>query len=87
MPTNAVNMKLLETAIFFMEVQNMFIDENKLNLMLARRAMSIRQLLKKAGIASQVIGHVKNGHKLTTKTVGKICNALECDPSELVKEV
>lgn len=62
----------------------MFIDENKFNLMLARRTMSKRQLLKKAGIACQVLGHIKNGQKLTTKMVGKICNALECDPLDIV---
>lgn len=66
----------------------MIVDNEKFQLMLARRAMSVRELLREAGIAPQVVGNIRNGRKLTTKCIGKICKALACDPSDLVvKEV
>ena len=64
----------------------MIIDAKKLQLMLARRQMSIRDLLRETGIAARVIGHIKSEHALTTKCVGRICAALNCDPTELIKE-
>jgi len=64
----------------------MRIDEKKLYLMCARRQMTVKELIKKAGITYQFLTAVKRGWRSTTKTVGKVAAALECDPEELLKE-
>ena len=64
----------------------MRIDEKKLYLMCARRQMTVKELIKKAGVTYQFLTAVKRGWRSTTKTVGKVAAALECDPEELLKE-
>ena len=64
----------------------MYIDEKKLYLMCARRQMTIKELIKKAGVTYQFLASVKKGWRSTTKTIGKIAAALECDPAELLKD-
>lgn len=65
----------------------MYIDEKKLYLMCAKRKMTVKELTNKAGITFQVITAIKKGWRSTTKTVGKIAEALDCDPAEILKEV
>lgn len=65
----------------------MFIDERKLYLMCARRQMTVKELIKKAGLTYQALIAAKKGLKSTTKTIGKLAAALECEPEEILKEV
>ncbi len=64
----------------------MRIDEKKLYLMCARRQMTVKELIIKAGVTYQFLTAVKKGWRSTTKTVGKVAAALECDPEELLKD-
>lgn len=65
----------------------MYIDERKLYLMCARRQMTVKELIKKAGLTYQALIAVKKGWKSTVKTIGKLAAALECEPEEILKEV
>ena len=65
----------------------MFIDEHKLYCMAARREMTITQLVQIAGISFQTLGSIRKGWRSTTRTIGKICKALQCDPADIVRDV
>ena len=64
----------------------MYIDEKKLYLMCAKRQMTVKELIRKAGVTYQILTAVKKGWRSTTKTVGKLAAALECEPQELLKD-
>ena len=65
----------------------MFIDERKLYFMAARRQMTITQLVQRAGITFQTLGSIKKGWRSTTKTIGKLCMALGCNPEDIVRDI
>ena len=61
----------------------------KFRIALARKSMSVADLSSVSGISSNTINSwLKNKGKRnpTTKTLGKVCNALSCDVTELIEE-
>ena len=64
----------------------MFVDDKKLRCMVARRGMTVTELVEKSGIAFKTLYHIKKGVRSTTKTISKICSALECDPRDIVRD-
>ena len=63
----------------------MKIDTTKLDMILARRCMSMSDL--KPAVSPQTLKRVRRGEDLLPKTVGKIARAAGTDVSEIVKEV
>lgn len=63
----------------------MKIDTKKLDMVLAKRCMSMSDL--KTDVSPQTLKRVRRGEEMLPKTVGKIARAAGVDVSEIVKEV
>ena len=63
----------------------MRIDAKKLDMVLARRCMSMSDL--KTDVSPTTLKRVRRGEDVLTKTVGKIARAAGVDVSEIIKEV
>lgn len=58
-----------------------------LDVMLARRKMSVTELSERVGITMANISILKNGKARAIKfsTLGAICRALECQPGDILE--
>ena len=58
-----------------------------IDVMLAKRKMSVTELSEKVGITMANISILKNGKAKAIKldTLNKICQALECQPGDLLE--
>lgn len=58
-----------------------------LDVMLARRKMSVTELSRRVGITMANISVLKNGHARAVRidTLDKICTALRCQPGDLLE--
>lgn len=58
-----------------------------IDVMLAKRKMSVTQLSERVGITMANISILKNGRAKAIKldTLNKICEALECQPGDLLE--
>lgn len=61
----------------------------RIDVMLAKRKMSVTELSEKVGITLANISILKNGHAKAVKldTLDKICRALQCQPGDLLEFV
>lgn len=59
------------------------------DVMLARRKMSVTELSEKVGITMANISILKNGKAKAVKldTLNKICRALDCQPGDILEYV
>ena len=59
------------------------------DVMLAKRKMSVRELSERVGITMANISILKNGKAKAIKidTLNKICKALECQPGDVLEYV
>lgn len=59
----------------------------RLDVMLARRKMSVTELSERVGITMANISILKNGKAKAIKleTLNKICQVLECQPGDLLE--
>ena len=66
------------------EVTNMAIIVN-IDVMLAKRKMSVTELCEKLGITMANVSILKNGKAKAVKieTLNKLCKALDCQPGDL----
>lgn len=65
----------------------MQLDRNKIDLVMAKREMSVIDLAAACGITRQRASMILNSKNTQPKTVGKIANALGVEPEELLEEV
>lgn len=58
-----------------------------IDVMLARRKMSVTELSQRVGITLANISVLKNGHARALKvdTLAKLCQALDCQPGDLLE--
>lgn len=58
-----------------------------LDIMLARRKMSVTELSEKVGITMANISNLKNGKAKAIRfsTLEKLCEVLECQPGDLLE--
>ena len=58
-----------------------------IDVMLARRKMSVTELSERVGITMANISILKNGKAkaIRMETLDKICHALECQPGDLLE--
>ena len=60
-----------------------------IDVMLAKRKMSVTELSEKVGITMANISILKNGKEKAIKvdTLNKICRALDCQPGDILEYV
>lgn len=61
----------------------MKIDTMKLDLQLARRCMSLRDL--RESTSPQTLTRIRRGEDVKPKTLGRIAQALDVDPAEIIE--
>ena len=68
------------------EVTNMAIIVN-IDVMLAKRKMSVTELSEKLGITMANVSILKNGKAKAVKieTLNKLCKALDCQPGDILE--
>lgn len=59
----------------------------ELDVMMARRHMSLNELAEKVGITNVNLSKIKNNkvNAIRFTTLANICNALECEPGDILK--
>ena len=62
----------------------LMIDTTELNLVMARKQLTIRAAAKKAKLTPNTFYTVMKKGTVTPVTLGKIADALEVDPAEIV---
>lgn len=63
----------------------MRIDNHKLDLLLARKRKSLREL-RGEGVSPQTLTRIRRGEDVKPKTVGGVAAALGVDPADLIQE-
>ena len=61
------------------------IDNQKLDLALARRCLNMRDLRREKNVSQQTLTRIRHGEEVLPKTVGCIAMALGVDPEEIVE--
>ena len=67
-----------------LEVNQMILNQTKLEVALARVEMPLSGLRK--WVSPQTIRKVRRGESIQPRTVGRIAKALGVDPADLIKE-
>lgn len=62
----------------------MEIDKIKLQLLLAEKQLTSKELAEKAGVSQLTITKIMQDKKVKPITIGKIAAALDIDPVELI---
>lgn len=65
----------------------MQLDKEKLNRRLEEKAITAKELSAKKGIAYGSMLNAKNGKGVSAATVRKICEALGCEPKDLLPDI
>lgn len=55
--------------------------------LLLERDLKDSDLKKKAGISAPTLAKLRAGQTITTEMLCKICNALECQPSDIMEYI
>ena len=58
-----------------------------IDVMLAKRKMSVTELSERVGITMANISVLKNGKAIKISTLNSICKALECQPGDILEYV
>ena len=61
----------------------MKINVCKLDMMLARRCMALTDL--RSGTSPQTLTRIRRGEDVKPRTVGRIANALGCEPEDILE--
>lgn len=59
----------------------------KLFDLLQRRGLKKTDLLSLAGISSPTLAKLSKGDTVTTEVIEKICNALDCQPADIMENI
>ena len=63
----------------------MILDWDKIDLVMARKGATPRQIAKSMGLKSPGLSDLRSRkHKTRPVTVGRLAKALKCDPAEIV---
>ena len=65
----------------------MSIKYYKLFDLLQRRGLKKTDLLELAKISSPTLAKLSKGDTVTTEVIGKICNALDCQPADIMENI
>ena len=50
-----------------------------------RKNIKIKDIIKDTGISSATLANLGTNKSVTTDTIGKICNYLKCQPSDIME--
>lgn len=64
----------------------MKLDRHRTEIQMAKKSLLQNTLAVKAGLSHGVVNQAVNGKNVSTRAVGKICTALECQPEDIIKE-
>lgn len=62
----------------------MKIDKRKLEIAMANKCFSGKELSRRTGIAESTIARIRRGDSISTKTIGTIAKALDVDVTEII---
>ncbi len=62
----------------------MFIDRERLTLMLMRKSWTQKELARRAGLSRATVNGIKAGRRCSEETAGKIARALNVDLTKLL---
>lgn len=64
----------------------MHLDKEKINVLMARREVSVTDLAERCGKTKQRVSCILNSINVTPKTAGMIARALEVDVTEILAD-
>ena len=65
----------------------MSVTYKKLRLMLVEKNMKKKDLQEQAGLTHHEMLKLRNDMSITTDTIGKICRAMNCEPTDIMEFV
>ena len=65
----------------------MSVTYKKLRIMLVEKNMKKKDLQEQAGLTHHEMLKIRNDMSITTDTIGKICKAMKCDPTDIMEFV
>ena len=65
----------------------MSVTYKKLRLMLVERDMKKKDLQEQAGLTHHEMLKLRKDMSITTETIGKICKAMKCEPTDIMEFV
>lgn len=65
----------------------MSVTYKKLRLMLVEKNMKKKDLQEQAGLTHHEMLKLRNDMNITTDTIGKICMAMKCEPTDIMEFV
>lgn len=65
----------------------MSVTYKKLRLMLVEKNMKKKDLQEQAGLTHHEMLKLRNDMNITTETIGKICKAMNCEPTDIMEFV
>lgn len=65
----------------------MSVTYKKLRLMLVEKNMKKKDLQEQAGLTHHEMLKLRNDMSITTDTIGKICKAMKCEPTDIMEFV
>lgn len=63
----------------------MIIDKVKFFIMCAKQKKNMKEVIADAGLSTMVMNNINAGRSSKAVTVGKLADALQCQPDELLK--
>ena len=63
----------------------MSVTYNKLRHLLIERKLKKKDLKEQAGLTQHEMLKLRNDMSITTDTIGKICSALKCEPTDIME--
>lgn len=65
----------------------MSVTYKKLRIMLVEKNMKKKDLQEQAGLTHHEMLKIRNDMSITTDTIGKICKAMDCEPTDIMEFV
>lgn len=65
----------------------MSVTYKKLRIMLVEKNMKKKDLQEQAGLTHHEMLKIRNDMSITTDTIGKICKAMKCEPTDIMEFV
>lgn len=63
----------------------MRIDKTKIGIAMAKKLLKQQDLADLAGVSRQTVSYIMNGRNCKPDLLGKIANALEVEPEEIIE--
>ena len=64
----------------------MFLDRKKVDIVMARKSLTIPKLAKTYGVSRSRMNVIVNSRKLTPETAGRLASALDVDVTEILAD-